>query len=90
MYSDHARVRMQQRGVPPLIVEWLLQYGAQVYDHRGARIRYFDKKSRKRIRRAVGDIALRRLHELFDCYAVVAEDGTVVTVGHSYGRIRKH
>ena len=80
---------MQQRGVPPLIVEWLLQYGAVVYDHNGARIRFFDRESRKRIRRAKGDIALRRFHELFDSYAVVAEDGTVVTVGHSYGRVRK-
>jgi hypothetical protein len=80
---------MQQRGVPPLIVEWLLQYGAVVYDHHGARIRFFDKKSKKRIRQEKGDIALRRFHELFDSYAVVAEDGTVVTVGHAYERIRK-
>ena len=90
MYSEHARIRMQQRGVPPLIIEWLLQYGAMVYDHQGARIRYFDKESRKRIRKEKGDIALRRFHELLDCYAVVSEDGTVVTVGHAYGRIRKN
>lgn len=90
MYSEHARVRMQQRGVPPLIVEWLLQYGAVVHDHHGARIRYFDKESRKRIRREKGDIVLRRLHELLDCYAVVAEDGTIVTVGHGYARMQRH
>ncbi len=81
---------MQQRGVPPLIVELLLQYGATVHDHHGARIRFFDKESRKRIRREKGDILLRRFHELFDSYAVVAQDGTVVTVGHAYGRIRKN
>ena len=90
MYSEHARIRMQQRGVPPLIIEWLVQYGATVHDHRGARIRYFDKESRKRIRNEKGDIVLRRFHELFDCYAVIAEDGSVVTVGHAYGRIRKN
>lgn len=89
MYSDHARVRMQQRGVPPLIVEWLLQYGATVHDHRGGRICYFDKDSLKRIRREKGDIAVRRFHELFDSYAVIADDGTVVTVGHAYERIRR-
>ena len=90
MYSEHARVRMQQRGVPPLIVEWLLQYGAVAYDHRGCRIRFFNKESRKRIRHEKGDIVLRRFHELFDCYAVVSEDGTVVTAGHAYDRIRKN
>ena len=88
MYTDHARIRMQQRGIPPLIVEWLLEFGAVSYDHRGARICYFNKESRRRIARAKGEVVIRRLHELLDSYAVVAEDGTVVTVGHNYRRPR--
>lgn len=90
MVTSHARVRMQQRGVPPLILEWLLQYGATAYDGHGARIRYFDKHAKQQIRRAKGDVVLRRLHELFDSYAVVSEDGAVVTVGHRYRRAKRH
>ena len=88
MYTTHARVRMQQRGIPPLIVEWLIEYGATAFDHAGGRIRFFDKESRTQLRRAKGEIALRRFHELLDCYAVVAEDDTVITVGHKYRRLR--
>lgn len=90
MVTQHARVRMQQRGVPPVIVEWLLEYGATVYEGRGAHVRYFDKHARQRIRREKGDLVLRRLHELFDSYAVVADDGAIVTVGHRYRRMKRH
>ena len=88
MYTDHARIRMQQRGIPPLIVEWLLEFGAVRYDHHGGQIRFFDKESRRRIAREKGEMVVRRLHELLDSYAVVAEDGTLITVGHNYRRPR--
>ena len=84
--TKHAAVRMQQRGIPPLILEWLLEYGATTYDGHGGRIRYFDKQAKQRIRHSKGEIVLRRLHELFDSYAVVSNDGAVVTVGHRYKR----
>ena len=80
---------MQQRGVPPLIVEWLVEYGATLYDYQGDRILYFDKDSRRRIRHDKGSLAVRRFHELFDSYAVVAKDGTVITVGHAYRKFKR-
>jgi hypothetical protein len=79
---------MQQRGIPPVIVDWLLKYGATRFAPRGGRYRYFDRASRERIRKAIGDAALKQYHERLDCYAVVAEDETVVTVGHRYRRWR--
>ncbi len=42
MVTRHAQVRMQQRGVPPLILEWLLKYGAIEHDGHGGHVRYFD------------------------------------------------
>ena len=36
--TQHAAIRQQQRGIPPLIMEWLSQYGACRHDHRGAEI----------------------------------------------------
>lgn len=90
MVTRHAQIRMQQRGVPPLILEWLLEYGATEYDGHGGRVRYFDKDARRRIGRAKGDIVLRRMHEFFDSYAVLAEDGAVITVGHRYKKTKRH
>jgi hypothetical protein len=38
---------MQQRGIPPLVVDWLLRFGHMRHDHRGAIVYYFDKHSRR-------------------------------------------
>ena len=89
MVTRHAQVRMQQRGVPSLILAWLLKYGATEHDGHGGHVRYFDKASKRRIGREAGVIVLRRMHELFDSYAVVANDGDVVTVGHRYRRRKR-
>ena len=66
MISDHARIRMQQRGIPPLILEWLNEYGHPVFDHHGGKILYFDKVARKRLSHDKGRTAIRRLHEYLD------------------------
>ncbi|HMW42695.1 hypothetical protein [Plasticicumulans sp.] len=87
--SRHARVRQQQRGIPPLIVEWLLAYGSHEHDGHGATIRYFDRAARTRLGRAVGTEVVERLGDLCNSYAVVAHDGTVITTGHRYRRIHR-
>ena len=35
MKTVHATIRAQQRGVPPLIEDWLLDYGAEQFDGHG-------------------------------------------------------
>ena len=83
--TSHARVRMQQRGIPPAALDVLLEYGREAHDHRGCRIVQFDKRSRSRAARALGD-AFRRVERHLDAYAVLAADDAVVTVGHRLGR----
>lgn len=88
--TKHANDRMQQRGIPPLIIEWLTSYGASRHDHRGAEILYFDKHSRKALAKAVGEEVVSRLAGLLDTYAVVADGGAVITAGHRYKRVVRH
>jgi hypothetical protein len=85
--SDHARVRMQQRGIPSAALECLLDYGRVVHDHRGGAIVYLDKAARRRLAREQGAAQLRELGKRLDAYAVIGADGTVMTVGHRYKRI---
>lgn len=81
--THHASVRAQQRGIPPLIVEWLLEYGAQAKGSDGAMHRYFDKRSRKRLARVVGEQVVDRMGDLTDTFLVQSSDnGNVITVGH--------
>lgn len=89
LLSKHASYRCRQRSVPPMVVEWLLDYGRVGHDHRGAEIRYFDKKSRKRLAAEVGEVVISKLADLLNAYLVV-KGGTVLTVGHRLKRIHHH
>lgn len=82
--TEHARTRMQQRGITPAALELLLDFGRETHDHRGCRIVRFDKRSRHRALRMLGPERYRKLERYFNAYAVVAEDDAVVTVGHCY------
>jgi hypothetical protein len=86
--TTHAEIRCQQRGIPPLIVEWLLDFGTPVYNH-GAEIYRFDKKSKKAIKRYAGKRILSMLEQYMDAYLVFA-DGRIITAGHRYKRIHTH
>ena len=88
--TKHATARKQQRCIPPLIMEWLTSYGTTSHDHHGAEIRYFDKRSRKALAKAVGEEVVSRLSGLLDTYAVVAGSGAVITVGHRIKRVKEH
>lgn len=85
--SKHAEVRSQQRGIPPLIINWLKDFGELTHDHNGAVILYFTKKSKRQLEKAVGREVICRLSEWLDSYAVQSLDGNLITVGHRYQRI---
>ena len=89
-FTDHARARLQQRGIPETIIESLMEFGREAYDHRGSAIVYFDHRSRDRLRRTLGQNAYKRLEAHLDAYAVVARDGAIVTVGHRTHRINRN
>jgi hypothetical protein len=79
---------LQQRGLPPLIVDWLHTYGKEHHDHHGATILYFDRHARRRLERAVGRSPVRCMERWLDAYAVVGGDGQLITTGYRYRRLR--
>jgi hypothetical protein len=85
--TNHARARMQQRGISPAALELLLEYGREAHDHRGCRIVRFDKRSRLRVLRELGPERFRRVERHLGAYAIIAADDAVVTVGHRVGRL---
>lgn len=84
--SNHAQIRCQQRNIPPLILQWLLDYGAETQSH-GATKRYFDKAARRRLAADVGPEVLDRLGDLLNSYLVEGER-VVVTAGVRSHRIK--
>lgn len=79
---------MQQRAIPLRVVDWLAAYG-QVDHQRGSELFYFNKRSRRALKRDLGRSALRGLSKCMDAYMVYA-DGKIATVGHRYQRVVRH
>jgi hypothetical protein len=90
MNTRHADTRSQQRGIPPLVSEWLDQYGREEYDGRGGLRLYFDKHCIRAMERDMGREPVRRMESYFGCFKVVSTcDGTTITVGHRHCHIRR-
>ena len=88
--SFHAASRAQERGIPPLIQTWLLDYGDELFDGNGGIVRFFSTQSRRRLERSVGREPLRRLSEYMQSYLVESsKDGQVITMGKRYARINR-
>jgi hypothetical protein len=87
--SQHTSIRSQQRGIPPMLIDLLLQFGANEPAGDGASKVFFDKAARRRVKAYAGQLA-GLLDEHLDVYAVVGADNTVVTVAHRIERIRRH
>jgi hypothetical protein len=91
--TSHADIRAQQRGVPPLVLHWLLDYGDETFDGHGGVVRYFTPRSIRNLAREVGQEPIKRLSEYLRCYLVQSsQDGAVITVGkrHRKKHIWKH
>jgi hypothetical protein len=91
MFTEHANLRLRQRGIPPLIKIWLIDYGKCNYDGHGVMIRYFNKESIRRMEKAFGKEPIRRMSEYLRCYLVQSIDGAIVTIGkrHQNSRINR-
>jgi hypothetical protein len=86
--SEHAAKRMQQRGIPEQVIDWLVAYG-EIDHQQGAEPYFFSKRSRRALARDVSARLLRRFDKALDAYLVCAE-GRIATVGHRYQRVARH
>ena len=84
-YTAHAAVRTQHRGIPPLISNWLLDYGEEVFDGHGGVVRFFSPQCIRRMEREIGKAPLKRMSEFLRCYLVQgSNDGAIITVGKRF------
>lgn len=89
MLTKHAHIRSQQRAIPPLMIDLLLQLGATEKAVGGVCKIFFDKASRRRVQAYAGPLA-SLLEQHLDIYAVVGNNSEVITVGYRSERIRRH
>jgi hypothetical protein len=82
MFTQHAASRMRQRSVPPIVIEWLEEFGDEQFDGHGGVVTYFSRQSKRRLEQRFGRRFVAENARYLDRYAVrSAADGAVVTVG---------
>lgn len=87
--THHARMRCQQRGVPPLVVEFLHRFGSSSRCG-GAERLFFDKSAKQRLKAYLGgDRSMRCIDRWLNVYVVVGDDGYLRTVGRKTKRFRR-
>lgn len=89
MNTRHAELRAQQRGIPPIIDQWLDLYGQEEHDGYGGVIVYLNKASIRHIEQDMGRRPVARMSEWFDAYKVRTLSGETITIGHRTGRVRR-
>ena len=90
LITQHAAIRMQQRGIKVKTLNCLFEFGSKMHDRRGCIIVFFDKQSRKRLKVTNSSIQPRLIESQMDAYAVVSVRGEILTVGHRVKRINRH
>jgi hypothetical protein len=81
-FTDHAAVRMQQRGIPPWFLDLLVCHGKTTYDGHGAVLKSVSKSTRRRLQNVLAPKEYAQAERYFDVYAVVTHDNAVVTAAH--------
>jgi hypothetical protein len=88
--THHASERLQQRAVPPFIIELLERFGSTMRCG-GAERLFFDKAARKRLEQHMGGPrSFRHVEPWLNVYVVMGDNGSLVTVAHRSKRFNRH
>jgi hypothetical protein len=83
-FTMHAETRIQQRGIPPMVIDLLMQFGSASRCG-GAERLTFDKLALRRLRRHLGgDRGLKLIDRWLNVYAIIGDNGQLVTVAHKH------
>lgn len=69
--TDHAAVRLQQRGIPSWFLRLLVEHGKTTHDGHGAFLKSISKASKQRLRQALTRQEYARAERCFGVYAVI-------------------
>jgi len=86
--SEHAKQRIRERNIPPLIIDLLMIYGDSKYLPEGKKIRFFNKRSKQKMSRDLGRSIISDLSKFLNCFLVHNHSNVLVTVGRRSKRIK--
>ena len=87
--TKHAAACMSQRAVSKEAIELLLRFGSSARV-RGADTFFFDKSAREQLAEAMDFRTQRRAEKFLNVYAIVSDDGRIITMARRTRRLRRH
>ena len=80
-FSDHANMRMQQRGIKKAWIDLVLEYGRETYQNgRHSSSFSLDSSSVKKIKKTHGELA--ELSKIRKLYLILSDDDVVITCAY--------
>ncbi len=87
--TKHAQTRSQQRGISPMMVDLLRQFGVKEPAGSGATKVFLNKEGKRKLTAYAGRLA-SHLQQHLDIYAVLSAEDEVITVAHRIKHIQRH
>ena len=78
----HSEVRMQQRGIPELIVDLLINYGERKRAKKKCEVLFFNHSALKKLKKYLGKEFYSRIEQFKGAYLIQASNGEVITIGY--------
>lgn len=86
-FTNHAALRLQQRGIPSVVSDLLIAYGDEKFDGHGGVIRYFSAIGLQELTSDLGNESTKLMDKYRNCYLVQAnDDGVVITVAKRHNK----
>ena len=87
-FSNHALIRMNQRGISEKTFPVFQNYGHLTYV-KEAMVLSLDQREKKYIRSDLDEKTFRKIEKQLNTYYVISHDGTVITAARSYRKLRR-
>jgi hypothetical protein len=87
--TRHAKARCQQRCIPALAIDLLLQFGCREKAGDGCSKVFLNKQGRRRLQAYAGPLN-RQIEPFLDIYLVVTPDERLITAAHRNTQIHRH
>jgi len=89
-FSNHALLRMQQRGIKKRTLSLFIDYGHLTYSTDGAVVLSLNKIEKSFLRSDLGKHAFKKVEKELRSYFVISQDGKVITAAKSFKKVRRH
>ena len=87
VYSDHAVIRMQQRGITKEVISFIFNNGKKTITHQDHRYIFNSKKLKKNNRNILFDKTFIKFQKQIENTALIVNNGIVVTAYRIQGKI---